>query len=118
MSGGFGMSDGTGGGSFAGGSDPQTVEVIKTFMERCPAVVVTQDKTKANYVVLFDREGGKRGTSGWSALLRKVDKIALFRADGDALFSGSVRSVCSAVKDACTAVQKDAESHLGSGTNR
>lgn len=110
MSGSAGISNGTGGGSFSGGADPQTVEVTKNFMEKCPAVVVTQEQAKADYVVLFDRQGGKKSTYatlGVLGLVHKVNKIAVFAKNGDALFSESVRSVGSAVKDACAAIGKD-----------
>lgn len=100
MAGGWGASNGTGGGAMRGGSSPQTVEIIKTFGQRCPDVVVTNDRDRASYVVLFDRESFK-------GLLRKRDKIALFRRNGDVLYSNSVRSVGNAVKDACEAIQKD-----------
>lgn len=93
-------------GHFSGGSDPQTVEIIKNFMDKCPSVIVTQNKANADYAVLFDREGGKRGTSGWSGLLRKVDKMAVFRRNGDAVFSESTRSVGTTVKNACSAIEK------------
>ncbi|HEX4277377.1 MAG TPA: hypothetical protein VHZ74_18600, partial [Bryobacteraceae bacterium] len=43
-SGGFTMSHGSGGGGFVGGSKPQTVELIKTFGQRCPSVLVTMDR--------------------------------------------------------------------------
>jgi len=98
-SGGFGMAGGTGSGHFSGGARPQTVEVIKTFGQRCPTVTVTMDKTKADYVVLFDREGGK-------GLAMKKDKIAVFKKDGDVLYSGSTRSVGNAVQDSCGAIGK------------
>lgn len=101
MAGGWGVSNGSGGGAMRGGSSPQTVEIIKTFGERCPEVIVSNDRDKASYVVLFDRESFK-------GLLRKRDKIALFRRNGDVLYSNSVRSVGNAVKDACEAIQKDA----------
>jgi hypothetical protein len=83
-SGGFTASRGSAAGSFSGGARPQTVEVIKTFGERCPGVVVTMEKAKADYIVLFDREGGK----GYA---RKRDKIAVFKKEGDVLYSGSTR---------------------------
>lgn len=101
MAGGWGVSNGSGGGAMRGGSSPQTVEIIKTFGERCPEVVVSNDRDKASYVVLFDHESFK-------GLLRKRDKIALFRRNGDVLYGNSVRSVGNAVKDACEAIQKDA----------
>lgn len=93
-------------GHFSGGSDPQTVEIIKNFMDKCPGVIVTQNRGNADYAVLFDREGGKRGTSGWNGLLRKVDKMAVFRKNGDAVFSESTRSVGTTVKNACSAIEK------------
>ncbi|MGA8030442.1 MAG: hypothetical protein WB992_25145 [Bryobacteraceae bacterium] len=97
-SGAFGVSNGSGGGHFSGGARPQTVEVIKTFGKRCPAVIVTMDKTKADFIVLFDREGGKSPTM-------RRDKIAVFKKDGDVLYSESVRSVGNAVKDSCAAIE-------------
>jgi hypothetical protein len=101
ISGGFSAAANRNGGAaagrFAGGARPQTVEVIKTFGERCPGVVITMDKTQAQYIVLFDHEGGK----GYA---RKDNKIAVFRAGGDLLYSGSTRSLGNAVKDACAAI--------------
>ena len=100
ISGGFAASRGSGGGGFSGGARPQTVEIIKTFGERCPSVIVTMDKSKADYVVLFDREGGK-------GILLKHDKIAVFKKDGDALYSGSTRSVGNAIQDSCGAIERE-----------
>jgi hypothetical protein len=99
-SGGFATSRGSGGGSFSAGSKPQTVELIKTFGERCPSVVVTMEKTKADFVVLFDRESAK-------GIARKRDKIAVFKKDGDVLYSESVRSVGTAVQDSCVSIEKE-----------
>jgi hypothetical protein len=99
ISGGFAGVLATGAGSVSGGANPQTVEVIKTFGHNCRAVTVTLDRAKADYVVLFDREGGKN-------FLQKRDKIAVFKKDGDVLFSSSARSVGSAVDDACKAIEK------------
>ena len=67
-------------------------------------MMVTMDRTKADYVVLFDREGGK----GYA---RKRDKIALFQKNGDVLFTGSTRSLGNAVHDACKAIQKKLAAH-------
>lgn len=99
MKGGFGASNGSSGGAMRGGSSPQTVEVIKTFGQRCPQVVVTENKDRAAYVVLFDRESFK-------GFLRRRDKIAVFHRNGDVVYSNSVRSVGNAVKDACQAILK------------
>jgi hypothetical protein len=56
------------------------------------------NKENADFIVLFDREGGK------GAVARR-DKIAVFKKDGDILFSDSTRSVGNAVKDSCQAIQ-------------
>jgi hypothetical protein len=100
VSGGFSASNGSAAGHLSGGASPQTVEIIKTFGQRCPDVIVTMDRSQAGYVVLFDREGGK------GVALRR-DKIAVFKKGGDVLFSGSTRSVGSAVQDSCGAIQAD-----------
>ena len=72
----------------------EKIEIIKTFTQRCPELVVTMDRTKAQYVVLLDHEGGK----GYA---RKDNKIAVFKNNGDLVYTGSTRSLGNAVKDAC-----------------
>ena len=84
------------GGATRGGDRPQTVEIMKTFSERCPGVVVTADKSKANYVVQLDHEGGKG--------LHRDNKIAVFQSNGDLLYAGSTRILGNAVKDGCAAM--------------
>lgn len=79
---------------------PQTVEIIKTFGERCPDVTVTNQPGKANYVVTLDHEGGK----GW---LRHRNKVALFNRNGDVLFSHSTLTLGDSVKDTCEAIHND-----------
>ncbi len=100
ISGGFGgTSEGFGGG-MRGGARPQTAEIIKTFGERCPQVIVNMKQEKADYIVLLDHEGGK----GYA---RKDNKFAVFNRDGDSIASGSTRSLGNGVKDACAAIVKD-----------
>jgi hypothetical protein len=106
-SGGFVAARGSASGSFSGGARPQTVEIIKTFGQRCQSVVVTMDRSKADYVVLFDREGGK-------GILLKHDKIAVFKKDGGSLYSGSTRSVGNAVQDSCEAIEKQSSTNWSS----
>jgi hypothetical protein len=100
LAGGFAANNGAAGGSVRAGARPQTAEIIKTFGERCPDVVVTMKSEKADYVVLLEHEGGKPG-------LHKDNKFAVFKSDGDAIKSGSTRALGNAVKDACTALVKD-----------
>jgi hypothetical protein len=99
VSGGFGASAGTASGSASGGARPQTAEIIKTFGERCPEVIVTMKQDKADFVVLLDHEGGK-------GVVRRDNKIAVFDKEGDAIYSGSTRSLGNAVKDGCAAIKK------------
>jgi hypothetical protein len=93
---------GGGGGAFgaysAGGASPQTAEIVKTFGQRCPNVVVNNRVEMTDYVVTLQHEGGK-------GLLRKKDKVAVFvRTSGDSIFSESTLSVGGSVQDACGAI--------------
>jgi hypothetical protein len=87
-------------GYIAGGARPQTAEIIKSFGEKCPDCIVTIDREKADYIVILEHEGGK-------GALRKDNKFALFTKTGDAIKSGSTRSLGNAVKDACKALTND-----------
>lgn len=103
----MGNAGGTGG-TFAahtqGGARPQTAEIIKTFGERCPQVVVNNKRERADYIVLLDHEGGK-------GIARRRNKIAVFNKDGDAVVSRSTRSLGNSVQDACEAITKDWTAH-------
>src|SRR5580700_7540138 len=103
-----GQGGGTGGSygsSMAGGARPQTAEIIKTFGERCPQVMVNNIQTKADYIVLLDHEGGK-------GALRHKNKVAVFaRVSGDSIVSKSTLSLGGSVQDACEAIMKDWSEH-------
>jgi hypothetical protein len=100
VSGGVGGSSGGFGGAEKGGARPQTAEIIKTFGERCPAVIVNDRQEKADYVVLLDHEGGKE-------LISRDNKVVVFNKDGDSIMSRSTRILGNAVKDACAAIAED-----------
>ena len=100
MSGNAGGSNGTFAAHSAGGARPQTAEIVKTFGERCPEVIVNNKPDKADYVVLLDHEGGK-------GLVKRDNKVAVFNKDGDSIVSHSTRSLGNAVKDACDAISAD-----------
>src|SRR5438876_11352819 len=63
MSGGVGGTQDGFGGASRGGARPQTAEIIKTFGERCPAVIVNNKQEKADYVLLRNDEGGEELSS-------------------------------------------------------
>jgi hypothetical protein len=95
-----GGSHGIFGGSASGGARPQTVEIIKTFGERCPSVLVNNLQEKSDFIVLVDHEGGK-------GLLQHKNKVAVFeRTSGDTVISKSTLSLGGGVQEACDAIAK------------
>jgi PEGA domain len=96
-----GGSGGSYGSAMAGGARPQTAEIIKTFGERCPEVMVNNIQAKTDYIVLLDHEGGK-------GALRHKNKVAVFaRVSGDSIVSKSTLSLGGSVQDACEAIFRD-----------
>lgn len=101
---GGGSNSGFGGGSH-GGARPQTAEIIKTFGERCPDVVVNNIQEKTDYVVLLDHEGGK-------SVFQHRNKVVVFaRVSGDSVISKSTYSLGASVQEACAAIRKDWTAH-------
>lgn len=104
IAGGGGGTSGGFGGASRGGARPQTAEIIKTFGERCPNVIVNNKQEMADYIVLLDHEGGK----GW---LFRDNKVAVFNKIGDSIMSHSTRSLGNSVQDACAVIAKDWSAH-------
>jgi hypothetical protein len=98
--GGFSLDDELGSGGVSGGAKPQTAEIVKTIHERCPEAIVTRKEERADYVLQLQHEGGK-------VFVRKDNKYVVYDAAGDAIASGSTRSLGNAVKDACAAIRLD-----------
>lgn len=100
-----GGSNGSFAASSSGGARPQTAEIIKTFSQRCPQVIVNNRADASNYIVELDHEGGK-------SVFAHKDKIAVFvEKTGDSIFSKSTLSVGGSVQDACTALLAHWSSH-------
>jgi hypothetical protein len=87
-----------GGGGVKGGARPQTVEIMKTFRERCPEVIVTINQDKADFIIFLEHEGGK-------GLVRKDNKVAVFNKEGDMIHANSTRSLGNSVKDSCRVIK-------------
>ena len=105
MAGSGGGANGVYGSTVAGGARPQTAEIIKTFGQRCPQVVINNIQTKADYIVLLDHEGGK----GWA---QHKNKVAVFtRVSGDSIVSKSTVSLGGSVQTACEAITADWTAH-------
>ncbi len=102
--GGGGSASGFGGGT-RGGARPQTAEIVKTFGERCPQVVINNIQQRADYIVLLDHEGGK-------SFVQHKNKVAVFaRVSGDSIVSKSTLSLGGSVQDACEAITEDWTAH-------
>jgi hypothetical protein len=100
-----GGSHGTFGSDSAGGARPQTAEIIKTFGERCPSVIINNKQDLADYIVLLDHEGGK-------GYLQHKNKVAVFeRVSGDAVISHSTLSLGGSVDDACRGIAQHWAQH-------
>src|SRR5436853_7571169 len=56
LSGDAAVGDAKGGLSVGGGTSPQNVEVMKTFLQRCPSITVTANRDKADYFVRLAHE--------------------------------------------------------------
>src|SRR5450759_1559566 len=105
MHGSGGGANGAWGAQTHGGARPQTAEIIKTFGERCPLVLVNNKQDMADYIVLLDHEGGK-------GLLRHKNKVAVFqKVSGDVVVSHSTLSLGGSVQDACEGIVKDWSAH-------
>jgi len=101
ISGGGGGTSGGFGGGVHGGARPQTAEIIKTFGERCPDVLVNNIRQKADYIVTLEHEGGK----SW---IVHRNKVAVFqRISGDSVMSKSTYSLGASVQEACNAIRAD-----------
>lgn len=101
LSGNGAVGDAKGGVSVVGGTSPQNVEVMKTFQRRCPAVIVTGNRDKADFVVRLDHEEPNPTT-----LFVHGNKVAVFNKEDDLIYSRSTRMLTSAVNGACAAITR------------
>jgi hypothetical protein len=91
------------------GGDPRTVEVEADLYKKCPSIVVTNDPARADYVLLFRRQGGKRSSmfafGGLTGLAisanAKVDGASVFDTNGDMAYATRARTVETAIKEVC-----------------
>ena len=85
--------------SFTGGNSPQSLDVIKSFNQRCPDVIVTGDREKADYLVRLDHEA-----VGPTTPFVRGNKVAVFDKSADLVYTRSTRILGNAVKGACAAI--------------
>jgi len=102
-SGGFGNSSTVAPGNLYGGYNPEMADIYQDFTSDCPTAVVTQQKSKADYAVLFDKQSSKKGLTGLGGLV-KVNKVTVLSKNGETLLSETSHSADTAVKMACDAI--------------
>ena len=91
---------------FAGGTSSYNIKVMEAFSQGCPDAIVTSDREKAQYVLRLDHE-----EINPTSLFVPPNKVAVFDGNKDLIYSGTTRTLRSAVKEACGAILK-------SGRNR
>ncbi len=103
--GGFGnpSSSFVGGGGYVPGYNPDMVSIYQDFTSDCAVVAVTQEKSKADFAVLFDRGTSKKGFTGFGGLV-KVNKVTVVTRSGETLVSQALHSEDATVKLACDAI--------------
>jgi hypothetical protein len=115
-SGGFGRSSSIAEGKLYGGYDPEMADIYQGFTSDCPAVIITQEKSKANYAVLFDKGTSKKGLTGLGGLV-KVNKVTVVSPSGETVFSQEAHSADAVVKLTCEAIAQRTTSISASQTH-
>ncbi len=104
-SGGFARSSSIPEGKLYGNYDPEMTDIYQSFTSDCPAVIVTQEKSNANYAVLFDKGTSKKGFTGLGGLV-KVNKVTVVSPSGETVFSQAAHSADTVVKLTCEAISQ------------
>ncbi len=84
-----------------GGTTPNSTEVMRSFQNHCPGVLITSSRDKADYIVRFDHEGVNPTT-----LFVRGNKVAVFNQNDDLVYTTSTRLLNSAVKNVCRALMR------------
>lgn len=114
--GGFGNAPNGNSETLYAGYNPEMVDVYENFTADCSAVTVVQEKSGADYAILFDKGSSKKGVKGLGGLV-KVNKITVLTRTGETLLSQESHSADTAVKVACSAIaQKSGATSSGSPT--
>lgn len=106
-SGGFSRASSIAPDALYGGYNPEMADIYQDFTSDCSAIEVTQKKSDADFVVLFDKGTPKKGFTGLHGLV-KVNKVTVLSKSGETLVSEADRSSDAAVAAACTAVSRPA----------
>ena len=94
-------------GQLYGGYNPEMADVYQNFTSDCAAVTVVQEKSNADYAILFDKGTSKKGLTGLGGLV-KVNKVTVLSRNGETIATESSHSADAAVKSACDAIAQRA----------
>jgi hypothetical protein len=89
----------------------QNADVVKAFQQNCPGIALSEDKKKAGYDVMFEREPGSKGVKTAFGL-HKTSKIEVTSKSGKEVFSETGHSTSQLVKDACAAIEAPAATKI------
>ncbi|HEY4764723.1 MAG TPA: hypothetical protein VIH75_13675 [Candidatus Sulfotelmatobacter sp.] len=81
----------------------QTMELAKTFLQRCPEALLTTNEDRADFKVSLNWADQTR-LFMLGKLLHKPDQIMVTNRDGDVIFSGVARSLGGDTQDACRVI--------------
>jgi len=94
---------------------PQNADVVKAFQQNCPGIALSDDKKKAGYDVVFEREPGSKGVKtafGLTNTVRKTNRIEVTTKSGKEVFSETGHSTSQMVKNACAAIEAPAATKI------
>jgi hypothetical protein len=94
-------------GALYGGYNPEMADIYQDFMSGCPDLAVVQEKSNADYAVLFDKGTSKKGLTGLGGLV-KVNKVTVLSRSGETLVSQASHSAATVVRLACDALAQRA----------
>ncbi|HEX5425703.1 MAG TPA: hypothetical protein VFW94_19300 [Candidatus Acidoferrales bacterium] len=116
-SGAFGNASSVAPGALYGGYNPDLVDIYQDFTSGCSTIAVTQKKSDADFVVLFDKGTPKKGVMGLHGLV-KENKVTVLSKTGETLVSEADHSPDAAVAAACNAVSQPAHQSNVDGTRK
>lgn len=94
-----------------GGNSKSNLQVIQNFARLCPQLTITSNRAKADFVVRFDHDDLNPFTG-----LYRGNRVAVFNADEDLVYSTATRRLVNGVKDTCQAILAMAGDADGSDT--
>lgn len=79
---------------FAGGNT--AAETSVSLRKACPAITITLDRDKADFIIVRDHNGAGMG--------RNPHKVTVFNSAHDLVYAGATKTVAGAAKSACEVI--------------